>query len=53
MEDVQEWLSVTEWSQQQISEEDVIYVQHRLKDLNLISDKKPYYNFIKENNATF
>lgn len=53
MEDVQEWLSLTEWSQQQISEEDVIYVQHRLKDLSLISDKKPYYNFISENNATF
>lgn len=46
IKDVQEWLSVTEWSQQQISKEEVIDVQHQLKDLNLISKEKPYLKFI-------
>lgn len=38
-EDIEKWLQRTEWSQQQISEEDFERVQEELKELNLITDK--------------
>lgn len=44
--DVKEWLKITEWSQQQISESDVYLTQKRLKDLNLVQQEKPYSEFI-------
>lgn len=44
--DVRNWLSITEWSQHQISEKDVQQTQKRLKDLNLIQQEKPYSEFI-------
>jgi len=37
LEDVQEWLSLTEWSQENISEATIIKVQDQLFDLNIIS----------------
>ena len=38
-EDIKEWLKLTEWSQQQISEEEFERVQEELKELNLITEK--------------
>ena len=38
-EDIEEWLKLTEWSQQQISEEEFERVQEELKELNLITEK--------------
>lgn len=45
-EDVKNWLSITEWSQQQISKNDVELTQKRLKDLKLVAEEKPYSEFI-------
>lgn len=39
LEDIQEWLSLTRWSQKQINEKTIDIVQDTLKDLKLISDK--------------
>lgn len=39
LEDIQKWLSITTWSQEQITEEEILRVQDRLLDLNMISDK--------------
>jgi len=47
IEDVQEWLALTEWSQDQISETTVNKVQAELMSLNIIS-KKFHYNKIVE-----
>lgn len=38
-EDIKAWLKLTEWSQEQISEEELDRVQEELKELNLINDK--------------
>lgn len=46
VEDVRNWLSITEWSQQQISKTDVYLTQNRLKDLKLVRQEKPYSKFI-------
>jgi ABC-type nitrate/sulfonate/bicarbonate transport system substrate-binding protein len=46
VEDVKEWLKITEWSQQQISKTDVYFTQKKLKDLKLITDEKKYNEFI-------
>ncbi len=42
LEDVQEWLNITEWSQTLISEKTVITVQKQLFALNLIPKIVPY-----------
>ena len=42
LEDVQEWLSLTEWSQDLIDEKTVINVQEKLIALKIISNKLPY-----------
>ncbi|WP_299433194.1 substrate-binding domain-containing protein [uncultured Maribacter sp.] len=39
LEDIQEWLSITSWSQEQLKIATVIKVQESLKTLNLIQDK--------------
>jgi ABC-type nitrate/sulfonate/bicarbonate transport system substrate-binding protein len=46
IEDVDQWLSVTEWSQQQISKDDVLITQKKLIDLGLISIGKTYSEII-------
>jgi len=46
IEDVEEWLSITEWSQQQISKDDVLVTQKKLIDLGLISIGKTYSEII-------
>ena len=45
-QDVKEWLSITEWSQQQLSEADVYLTQKKLKELSLIQEEKTYSEFI-------
>ena len=39
LEDVQEWLSLTEWSQRQLSDDEVENIQSQLQKLNLIKNK--------------
>lgn len=41
LEDIQEWLNLTQWSQSQLSEKTLLSVQESLLDLNLIQDKLP------------
>ena len=38
LEDVQTWLSITEWSQEQLSENEVNRVQQKLLQLELIDE---------------
>ncbi len=45
-EDVQEWLSLTEWSQKNLSLEQVDKVQTKLKQLDLIAEKIPSENIL-------
>lgn len=42
LEDVQEWLSLTEWSQELIDEKTVMNVQEKLLALKIIPNKLPY-----------
>lgn len=44
--DIQEWLSLTEWSQKQISKDEIYRVQDKLKSLGLISEEKSYHDFV-------
>lgn len=39
LEDIQKWLAMTTWSQEQISEEEIMRVQDRLFDLKMIEKK--------------
>ncbi|MFI2743183.1 substrate-binding domain-containing protein [Zhouia sp. PK063] len=41
LEDVQEWLKITQWSQQQLSAKELSKVQDTLQSLNLIDEKLP------------
>ncbi|QHI35077.1 hypothetical protein IMCC3317_04230 [Kordia antarctica] len=42
LEDVQEWLSLTEWSQELIDEETITKVQNKLLNLDIIPEKWDY-----------
>ena len=42
LEDVQEWLSLTEWSQELIDEKTIMNVQEKLIALNIIPNKLPF-----------
>jgi sulfonate transport system substrate-binding protein len=46
LEDVQEWLSLTEWSQDVINEETITNVQNKLYDLDIISRKINYNELV-------
>ena len=46
LEDVQEWLSLTEWSQHNISRDTINEVQNQLFDLNIISEKWDYKKLV-------
>mgnify|MGYP003672374401 CR=1 FL=1 len=48
LEDVQEWLSLTEWSQKNISRETIKKVQDELFALNIIPEKWKYENLVFE-----
>jgi len=46
LEDIRQWLDLTSWSQEQISEKDVEKVMDKLKTLNLIDSKTEISNII-------
>lgn len=46
LEDIQEWLRLTEWSQKQISQDEIYQVQGKLKSLGLIVERKSYQDFV-------
>ncbi|PSG88259.1 substrate-binding domain-containing protein [Aurantibacter aestuarii] len=48
IEDVQEWLSLTEWSQKNITKETITKVQNELFALNIIPEKWDYENLVFE-----
>jgi ABC-type nitrate/sulfonate/bicarbonate transport system substrate-binding protein len=48
LEDVQEWLSLTEWSQEKITKKTVEKVQDELFKLNIIPEKWDYKDLIEE-----
>ncbi|WP_460218973.1 substrate-binding domain-containing protein [Psychroserpens sp. MEBiC05023] len=50
LEDVQEWLSLTEWSQDLIDKDTVDTIQNKLLSLDIISKKVDYESLIKEIN---
>ncbi len=47
LEDVQEWLSLTEWSQEQIDEKTIHEVQSKLVDLGIIKEFKNFNSIIE------
>lgn len=46
LEDIQEWLSITEWSQQNLSEATVANIQKELKAVGIIDASMPYNQLI-------
>ena len=46
LEDVQEWLSLTEWSQELIDEPTLMRVQNQLHSLNIIEEKRSYEDLV-------
>lgn len=48
IEDVQEWLSLTEWSQNIIDEQTMLNVQKQLLELKIIPKIVPYYDLIQK-----
>jgi ABC-type nitrate/sulfonate/bicarbonate transport system substrate-binding protein len=46
LEDIQKWLDITHWSQEQITEDQIEKVQDKLLELNLISKKQRSSEFI-------
>ncbi len=46
LEDVQEWLSLTEWSQELIDEATLDVVQNKLLELNIIPEKADYKDLV-------
>ena len=47
LEDIQEWLQITDWSQKQLPEETLTHVQNTLRELNLIEDSIPVTDILK------
>ena len=47
LEDIQEWLQITDWSQKQLSAETLTHVQNTLRELNLIEDSIPVTDILK------
>lgn len=47
LEDVQEWLTLTEWSQRQLDEATVKKVQQKLIKLDILSTQRPYNQIVK------
>lgn len=47
LEDVQEWLTLTEWSQRQLDEATVTKVQQKLLKLDILSAQRPYKQIVK------
>ncbi|TDT45384.1 ABC-type nitrate/sulfonate/bicarbonate transport system substrate-binding protein [Maribacter spongiicola] len=47
LEDIQEWLQLTEWSQKQLPESTLTKVQHTLKELTLIEKSIPVSDILR------
>jgi len=47
IEDIQEWLSLTEWSQQQLDEKTLNNVQNQLLELSIIDKKGTFASIVK------
>ncbi|MCK0123939.1 substrate-binding domain-containing protein [Gelidibacter sp. F2691] len=47
LEDVQEWLSLTEWSQRHLDEATVNKVQQKLMKLDILAEKRSYHQIVK------
>jgi len=47
LEDVQEWLSITKWSQDNVDEKTVENVQEKLKDLGIIENCKSFRDLVE------
>ncbi|MBA6154162.1 substrate-binding domain-containing protein [Gelidibacter maritimus] len=47
LEDVQEWLSLTEWSQSHLKAATVKEVQEKLMKLDILTEQKPYSEIVK------
>ncbi|HAF76794.1 MAG TPA: ABC transporter substrate-binding protein [Maribacter sp.] len=47
LEDIQEWLQITDWSQKQLPAETLTHVQNTLRELNLIEDSIPVTDILK------
>ncbi|MBJ7882454.1 substrate-binding domain-containing protein [Gelidibacter salicanalis] len=47
LEDVQEWLTLTEWSQRHLDEATVTKVQQKLMKLDILSEQRPYHQIVK------
>lgn len=47
VEDIQEWLSLTEWSQNPLSEKVLNKIQNQLFDLNIIDKKGTFAKIVK------
>ena len=47
IKDVQEWLSLTEWSQEQLSEKVLNKVQNQLFELGIIDKKSTFVEIVK------
>ena len=47
LEDIQEWLQITDWSQKQLPAETLTHVQNTLRELNLIEDSIPVTEILK------
>ncbi len=46
IKDVQEWLSLTQWSQENINKQTIEKIQNKLLDLNIIDHKVKYENLV-------
>ncbi len=46
LEDVQEWLTLTEWSQEVIKEHTINTIQDKLYNLDIIQKKMPYHKLV-------
>ena len=51
IEDIQQWLHLTEWSQNNLSEEMIETIQNQLLELQIIDKKNTYKNLVEVLNA--
>lgn len=47
LDDVNEWLSLTEWSQSHVNKTVISKVQEKLMDLDILKEQKPYNQIVK------
>lgn len=47
LDDVQEWLSLTEWSQSNVDKATINKVQQKLIKLDILSEQRPYHDIVK------